>query len=188
MNAVLLNGICLQLGEKFMTDSKLKGLKLLILDVDGVLTDGSVIYNDKGEETKVFGVRDGLGIKLLMEAGVNVCIATGRHSEALHHRCRDLGIVHIFDGLKDKASILDLILNRTGVSAEEVAFIGDDLPDIPLMKKVGLAIAVADAHATVLENADMVTLAKGGCGAVREVSEMVLKAQGLWENILGRFL
>jgi len=171
-----------------MTVNKLQGLKLLILDVDGVLTDGSVIYNDKGEETKVFGVRDGLGIKLLMEAGVNVCIATGRHSEALHHRCRDLGIVHIFDGLKDKAAILDLILNRTEVSAEEVAFIGDDLPDIPLMKKVGLAIAVADAHATVLENADMVTLAKGGCGAVREVSETVLKAQGLWENILERFL
>jgi 3-deoxy-D-manno-octulosonate 8-phosphate phosphatase (KDO 8-P phosphatase) len=167
---------------------KLKDIKLLILDVDGVLTDGSVIYNDDGLETKAFNVKDGLGIRLLMEAGIHICIATGRRSQALLHRCKDLGIEHVFDGLSDKAAILDLIIDRTGVSAGEAAFIGDDLPDLPLMRRVGLSIAVADASEIVLENADMVTLAPGGQGAVREVSETLLKAQGLWENILKRFL
>ncbi len=168
--------------------NKLKNIKLLILDVDGVLTDGGIIYNDNRVETKIFNVKDGLGIRFLMEAGINVCIATGRRSNALYHRCKNLGIEHIFDGLGDKAAMLDLILDRTGVSAEQVAFMGDDLPDLALMKKVGLSIAVADAHKTVFKNADMVTLEKGGNGAVRETCEAILKAQGLWENILERFL
>lgn len=171
-----------------MSLNKLKHIKLLILDVDGVLTDGGIIYNDNGVETKIFNVKDGLGIRLLMQAGINLCIATGRRSNALYNRCKNLGIEHIFDGADDKAAILDLILDRTGVSAEQVAFIGDDLPDLALMKKVGLSIAVADAHKTVLKNADMVTSAKGGNGAVREVCEAILKAQGFWENILERFL
>jgi 3-deoxy-D-manno-octulosonate 8-phosphate phosphatase (KDO 8-P phosphatase) len=170
-----------------MTANKLKFIKLLILDVDGVLTNGSIIYNDKGEETKVFNVKDGLGIRLLGEAGITVCIATGRSSQALHHRCRDLGIVHIFEGVKDKSSVFDTILNQTGASAEETAFMGDDLPDIPLMQRVGLSIAVADAHKTVRAAADIVTSAPGGRGAVREVSEIILNAQGLWDNILERF-
>ena len=171
-----------------MSLNKLKHIKLLILDVDGVLTDGGIIYNDNGVETKIFNVKDGLGIRLLMQAGINLCIATGRRSNALYNRCKNLGIEHIFDGADDKAAILDLILDRTGVSAEQVAFIGDDLPDLALMKKVGLSIAVADAHKTVLKNADMVTSAKGGNGAVREACEAILRAQGLWENILERFL
>ena len=170
-----------------MVSNKLKDIKLLILDVDGVLTDGSIIYDNNGVETKVFSVKDGLGIRLLMEAGINLCIATGRSSNALNNRCKNLGIVHIFDGVSDKAAILDLILDRVGVSAHEVAFIGDDLPDLALMQMVGLSIAVADAHKTVLENADMVTSAKGGAGAVREACEAILKAQGLWENILESF-
>lgn len=170
-----------------MVSNKLKDIKLLILDVDGVLTDGSIIYDNNGVETKVFSVKDGLGIRLLMEAGINLCIATGRSSSALNNRCENLGIVHIFDGLSDKSAILDLILDRVGVSAHEVAFIGDDLPDLALMQMVGLSIAVADAHKTVLENADMVTSAKGGAGAVREACEAILKAQGLWENILESF-
>lgn len=168
--------------------NKLKNIKLLILDVDGVLTDGSIIYNDNNSETKVFNVKDGLGIRLLMNAGIKLCIATGRSSNALNHRCKNLGIVHIFDNVKDKAAILDLILNQTGVSATEAAFIGDDLPDLALMKHVGFSIAVADAHETVREHADMVTAAKGGSGAVREVCEAVLKAQGAWEDIVKRFL
>ena len=171
-----------------MSLNKLKHIKLLILDVDGVLTDGGIIYNDNGVETKIFNVKDGLGIRLLMQAGINLRIATGRRSNALYSRCKNLGIEHIFDGADDKAAIFDLILDRTGVSAEQVAFIGDDLPDLALMKKVGLSIAVADAHKTVLKNANMVTSAKGGNGAVREVCEAILKAQGLWENILERFL
>lgn len=168
--------------------NKLKLVKLLILDVDGVLTDGSIIYNDNGEETKVFNAKDGLGIRLLMEAGIEICIATGRSSKALFHRCENLGITRVFDGLKDKAAILEILFEQTGVSAEEIAAIGDDLPDLPLMKKVGISIAVADAHEIVCKNVDMVTSAKGGTGAVREVCEAILKAQGRWENILDRFI
>jgi len=168
--------------------NKLKLIKLLVLDVDGVLTDGSIIYNDKGEETKVFNAKDGLGIRLLMEAGIEICIATGRSSKALHHRCENLGITRVFDGLNDKTAIPGVLLEQTGVTAEKIAAIGDDLPDLPLMKKVGVSIAVADAHEIVRKNADMITLAKGGAGAVREVCEAILKAQGHWENILDRFI
>ncbi len=171
-----------------MVLNKLKGIKLLILDVDGVLTDGGIIYNDDSTETKVFNVKDGLGIRLLMEAGIHLCIVTGRRSNALLSRCKNLGIDHIYDGVGNKVDVLDTLLDRTGLSASEVAFIGDDLPDLSLMKKIGLSIAVADAHNTILENADMVTSAKGGHGAVREACEAILKGKGLWENILERFL
>lgn len=171
-----------------MVTNKLKRIKLLLLDVDGVLTDGGIIYNDNGMETKVFNVKDGLGIRLLMEAGIKICIVTGRSSNALYHRCKNLGIVHIFDGVNDKAAMLNPVLEKTRVEAEEVAFIGDDILDLPLMRLIGLSIAVADAHKVVLENADMVTTLKGGAGAVREVCETILKAQGYWENILKRFL
>jgi len=171
-----------------MVLNRLERIKLLILDIDGVLTDGGIVYNDNAVETKVFCVKDGLGIRLLMEAGINLCIITGRRSDALHHRCKNLGIDLIFDGIDNKAAIFDLVLDRTGVNAEETAFVGDDLPDLALMKKVGLFIVVADAHQTVLENADMVTSAKGGKGAVREVCEAILKARGFWENILERYL
>ena len=166
---------------------KLKRIKLLLLDVDGVLTDGGIIYNDNGAETKVFNVKDGLGIRLLMEAGIHLGIVTGRRSNALYSRCKDLGINIIYDGVRNKIDVLDALLDQTDVSAEEVAFIGDDLPDLALMKIIGLSIAVGDAHKTILDNADMVTSAKGGHGAVREACEAILKAKGLWGNILERF-
>ncbi len=167
---------------------KLKDIKLLILDVDGVLTNGGIIYNDNGVETKIFNVKDGLGIRLLLEAGLDLCIVTGRRSKALDNRCKNLGIDLVFDNVRDKAAIFDRILDQTSVSASEVAFIGDDLPDISLMKNVGLSIAVADAHKVVLDAADVVTSAKGGDGAVREVCELLLKAQGFWDRIVDRFL
>jgi len=170
-----------------MVLSKLRKIKLLILDVDGVLTDGGIIYDDKGSETKVFNVKDGLGIRLLMEAGIHLGIVTGRRSNALYCRCKDLGINLIYDGVENKIDVLDALLHQTGVSAEEVAFIGDDLPDLSLMKIIGFSIAVKDAHKMILDNADMVTSAKGGHGAVRETCEAILKAQGLWEDILERF-
>lgn len=170
-----------------MAQNKLKDIKLLILDVDGVLTDGGIIYDDDGNETKIFNVKDGLGIKLLMDAGIHLCIVTGRRSNALLIRCKDLGIDHVYDGVRNKVEVLDAILARTGLSATEVAFIGDDLPDLSLMKKVGFSIAVADADKTILEHADMVTSAKGGHGAVREACEAILRARGLWETILERF-
>jgi len=170
-----------------MVLSKLKRIKLLLLDVDGVLTDGGIIYNDNGAETKVFNVKDGLGIRLLMEAGIHLGIITGRRSNALYCRCKDLGINLIYDGVRNKIDVFDELLDQTGVSAEEVAFIGDDLPDLALMKIIGLSIAVGDADKTILDNADMATSAKGGHGAVREACEAILKAKGLWEDILERF-
>jgi 3-deoxy-D-manno-octulosonate 8-phosphate phosphatase (KDO 8-P phosphatase) len=170
-----------------MVVNKLKIIKLLLLDVDGVLTDGGIIYNDNGAETKVFNVKDGLGIKLLLDAGVLLGIVTGRRSNALYSRCKDLGIDLVYDGIANKIDVLDALLDQTGVSAEEVAFIGDDLPDLSLMKKIGLSIAVKDAHQTIRDHADMVTSAKGGHGAVREACEAILKAKGLWKDILERF-
>ena len=171
-----------------MTSDKLNHVRLLLLDVDGVLNDGSIIYDDKGVETKVFNAKDGLGIELLMEAGIDVGIVTSRASKALYHRCDNLGISLIFDGVNDKSGVLEGISKQTGIPAEEIAFVGDDLVDLPLMRKVGLSVAVADAHETLLENADMVTTARGGAGAVREVCEAILKAQGLWRKTLERFL
>ena len=171
-----------------MTQHKLKRIKLLICDVDGVLTDGTIIYNDNGSETKIFNVKDGLGIRLLMEAGIAFYIVTGRRSGALYSRCKNLGIDHIFDGVKDKAAVFDRILYQSGLAGSAVACIGDDLPDLPLMKKVGLAIAVGDAHEMVIKHADMVTSAVGGKGAVREVCEAILKAQGTWWSLVERFL
>ncbi len=164
-----------------------KRIKLLLLDVDGVLTDGSIIYNGTGDEIKNFGVRDGAGIRLLMKSGIKVGIVTGRSSNALLHRCKNLGIDLIFDGISDKGAVLNIILEKTGVSPEETAFVGDDLQDLPLMKQVGLSVAVSDASKTVQQWADVVTTGKGGAGAVREVCETILKAQGLWEKIMEDF-
>ncbi len=170
------------------TEQKLKHIKLLLLDVDGVLTDGSIIYNDNGVETKIFNVKDGLGIILLMNAGIKVGIITGRRSAALHHRCKNLGIDLIFDGISDKRICLEKIKEQTGISeTKEIAFVGDDLPDIPIMKRVGLAVAVNNAHQEVLNIADMITDSKGGRGAVREVCEAILHAQGLWEKATENF-
>ncbi len=170
-----------------MLENKLKKIKLLLLDVDGVLTDGSIIYNDSGEEIKVFNVKDGLGIRLLIEAGIQVCIITGRKSDALQHRCKNLGIDHIFQGVRDKGSLLDLIFKQTGAPSDETAFIGDDLLDLSIMNLVGTPIAVSDAHDSVIKKALIVTTAKGGKGAVREISEAILRAKGLWGKILKRY-
>jgi 3-deoxy-D-manno-octulosonate 8-phosphate phosphatase (KDO 8-P phosphatase) len=122
-----------------------------------------------------------------MEAGIGVGLVTGRRSDALHHRCKDLGIIHIYDGVSDKAAILKLISEQTNVAPEKMAFVGDDLPDLPLMRRVGVSIAVADAHEAVIEKSAWVTSAGGGAGAVREICEAILKTQGLWEKILGQF-
>jgi 3-deoxy-D-manno-octulosonate 8-phosphate phosphatase (KDO 8-P phosphatase) len=168
--------------------SKLKRIQLLLLDVDGVLTRGDIIYDDHGQETKVFNVRDGLGLRLIAEAGIKVGVVTGRSEMALKHRCKNLGIEHIFDGITDKAALLTRISDQTGVSAERMAYVGDDLPDLPIMTRVGVSIAVSDACDIVRQNAAMVTMSKGGRGAVREICETILKALGLWEQALKRFI
>jgi len=163
---------------------KLKDIQLLLLDVDGVLTDGSIIYSDEDSETKVFNVKDGFGLKLVMAAGIKVGLVTGRTSKALHRRCRDLGIRHIYDGVPQKAQLLGQIVLKTGISADRMAFVGDDLPDIPIMRRVGLSIAVADAHELVRDYSDWITAAPGGRGAVREVCDALLKACGKWDNLM----
>lgn len=164
----------------------LKRIRLLVLDVDGVLTDGYIIYHDDGRETKTFDVKDGFGLRLLKISGIEVCIATGRMSGALHHRCKNLGIELIFEGLRHKAAILDELIEKTGIPPEHMAFIGDDLLDLSLMNQVAMAVAVADAQKEVLQAAHAVTWSKGGRGAVREVCEAILKAQGKWGVLIER--
>ncbi|MDY0163886.1 HAD-IIIA family hydrolase [Desulfobotulus sp.] len=163
-------------------------IALLLLDVDGVLTPGTIIYNDAGEETKVFHVKDGLGLRLLMDAGIRVGIVTGRAAPALRHRLANLGITLIWDGVKNKAALIEEIQSRTGLSPQAMAFMGDDLPDLGLMQRVGLSITVADAALEVRERAGFTTRAPGGQGAVREVCEAILKAKGLWDALVDRCL
>lgn len=169
-----------------MTHAKLKQIEMVLLDVDGVLTAGEIIYADSGEQIKTFNVKDGIGIRLLKEAGIKVGIITGRKAEALRHRCRNLGIELLYEGIMDKAKALTEISQQTGVATDAMAYVGDDLPDLPVMKSVGLAVAVADAHDMVQACAHMVTQARGGKGAVREISEAILKAQNLWDNLIHR--
>ncbi len=159
---------------------------MVLLDVDGVLTTGEIIYSDSGEQIKIFNVKDGIGIRLLKEAGLKVGIVTGRKGEALRHRCRNLGLDLVFDGIREKDKVLDDITSRTGIKKDAMAFVGDDLPDLPIMKRVGLAVAVGDAHEIVRQKAHIVTKARGGKGAVREISEIILKAQGRWDKLIRR--
>ncbi|WP_022668505.1 KdsC family phosphatase [Desulfospira joergensenii] len=166
----------------------LENIKLLLLDVDGVLTDGTITYSDSGEQIKSFNSRDGLGLRLLMKAGIRAGIITGRASEALLHRCRNLKIDLIFDGVRDKALALETVMEQTGIQADEIAFMGDDLIDLPAMIRVGAPITVYDAPPEVKERARMVTRARGGKGAVREVCEAILKARGLWDTALEPFI
>ncbi len=169
-----------------MTKNRLQQIRLVLLDVDGVLTSGEIIYNDNGEQTKIFNVKDGLGIRLLKEAGIQVGIITGRRGKALQHRCDNLGIELIFDGIRNKDKAIDDIHADTGIAIEAMAFVGDDLPDLPAMKKVGLAVAVGNADPLIQKHAHIITQAPGGKGAVREISEAILKAQDLWDDLIQR--
>jgi 3-deoxy-D-manno-octulosonate 8-phosphate phosphatase (KDO 8-P phosphatase) len=162
-------------------------IELLLLDVDGVLTDGKVIFDDAGTQIKEFNAKDGLGIRLLSDYGVKVGIITGRSSQALLHRCQNLGITLLFQGVDNKAAAFMQILEQTGIPAECITFIGDDLPDLPILRRVGVPVAVCDAHEAVKSSAAIVTLAKGGQGAVREICDAILKAKGLWPEVIRRF-
>lgn len=166
----------------------LKRIRLLLLDVDGVLTDGTITYTDSGDQVKSFYSRDGFGLRLLMNEGIRVGIVTGRSSEALRHRCRNLKIDLIFDGVRDKEKALQEIMDQTGMKSDEIGFMGDDLIDLPAMAKAGAAITVSDAPAEVKARARIITKARGGRGAVREICEAILKAQGLWDKALKPFL
>jgi 3-deoxy-D-manno-octulosonate 8-phosphate phosphatase (KDO 8-P phosphatase) len=163
-------------------------LQLLIFDVDGVLTDGSLYYADGGEEIKAFNVRDGLGVKLVQSAGIATAIITGRRSPLVENRARDLGIRHVIQGAEDKAAAFAQLLANCGCGAEASGYVGDDVVDLPVFKRCGLAIAVADAHDRVKSHAHYVTQARGGHGAVRETCELVLAAQGKLETAMEAYL
>ncbi|HLS98700.1 MAG: phenylphosphate carboxylase subunit delta [Porticoccaceae bacterium] len=159
-------------------------IRLLLLDVDGVLTDGRLYYGNNGEELKAFHIQDGLGIKLLQRNGVRVGIITGRRSALLARRAAELGIDRVVQGREDKSRALDEWLAADPLPLHQIAFMGDDLPDLPVMARVGLALTVADCASTVAERAHWQARRGGGRGAVREAAEFILKAQGLFDGAI----
>jgi 3-deoxy-D-manno-octulosonate 8-phosphate phosphatase (KDO 8-P phosphatase) len=167
---------------------KAKKLKLLILDVDGVLTDGKLFFDNDGNEYKAFHARDGHGIKLLQQSGVKVAVISGRRSNSVAIRMRGLGIDHIYQGHENKVSAFYEIIEKIAVTPDQVAHVGDDLLDLPLMTRVGLAIAVQDANFAVKQHAHWCTELSGGCGAVREVCDFIMQAQGNFDDILSSYL
>ena len=164
------------------------GIKLLLMDCDGVLTDGRIWLFENGEEQKGFHTRDGLGIDLLHRAGLRSGIISGRKSSAVETRARGLGMSYVIQGHENKVRAFADVLAQAGVANDEVAFIGDDLNDIPLMVQSGLGVAVADAADESREHAHYVTKAPGGFGAVREVIELILKSQGRWDDLIKTYL
>ncbi len=158
--------------------SKAKKLKLLLLDVDGVLTNGSIILDNQGNELKAFHVRDGHGIKLAQRAGIIIGIITGRKSEAVNIRARELGIQEVHQGARDKIAAYEALIEKYGFRDDEVAYMGDDIVDRDIFKRVGIAVAVSDADPAVRPHVDMITNAEGGRGAVREFINFVLKNKG----------
>jgi len=167
---------------------KAKKLKLLILDVDGVLTDGKLFFDNQGNEYKSFHARDGHGIKLLRQTGVEVAVISGRKSNSVALRMKNLGIEHVYQGYENKQAAFYEILKKTGITPEQAAHVGDDLLDLPVMTRAGLAIAVADANFAVKQRADWCTTLAGGHGAVREVCDFIMQAQGHFDEILNAYL
>jgi 3-deoxy-D-manno-octulosonate 8-phosphate phosphatase (KDO 8-P phosphatase) len=166
---------------------KLKKIKLLVMDVDGVMTDGRIILDDSGREIKIFDVRDGHGIKLIQRYGIDVVLLTGRESQVVLHRARDLGINEVYQKVFNKEEVFAGILRGNNLDFFACAYIGDDVIDIPVLKAAGFSAAVADALDIVKKTVDYVTQNKGGRGAVREVCEMLLLAQGKWPEIAAKY-
>ena len=163
-------------------------IRLLIFDVDGVLTDGSLFIGDDGQEYKAFNSRDGHGIKMLIKHGVTVAIITGRTSRVVEHRMANLGVEHVYQGQLDKLPAYEKLASELGISAAETAYVGDDVVDLPVMRVVGLAIAVQDAHPLVRTHSHWQTASCGGRGAARDVCEMLLEAQGVLEQEMSSYL
>jgi 3-deoxy-D-manno-octulosonate 8-phosphate phosphatase (KDO 8-P phosphatase) len=162
--------------------------RLVIFDVDGVLTDGRLIFDDSGREYKAFNAKDGHGIKMLRASGVEAAVISGRKSAAVALRLESLGIQHVFQGQDDKNVAFDELCEKLSIRPEQVAFVGDDIPDLPVLVRVGLAIAVADAHYSVRQRADWCTSLPGGCGAAREVCDLVMQAQKTLEPSIQSYL
>lgn len=169
-------------------NARAANIKLVAFDIDGVMTDGGLHYTDDGHELKTFNVQDGLGVVLLRRAGIKVAIITGRTSNVVNCRARDLGVEHVFHGVGDKGAVSGQLLEQLGLQWSELAFMGDDLIDLPAMTRCGLAIAPANARPVVKERAHLVTEASGGKGAVREAIEFVLAAQGKLDAAFAPYL
>ncbi|MFO1372170.1 MAG: 3-deoxy-manno-octulosonate-8-phosphatase KdsC [Candidatus Competibacteraceae bacterium] len=167
--------------------SKAAQIQLVIFDVDGVLTDGRLYLGNDGNEYKAFHIRDGHGIKMLLDSGVEVAIISGRHAASVEQRIADLGIRYAYLGVQDKLAVFNSLLARLTLNAEQVAYVGDDLIDLPVMARVGLAIAVSDADPFVKQHAHWQTPSRGGCGAARDVCELLLEARGQLAAIRARY-
>jgi 3-deoxy-D-manno-octulosonate 8-phosphate phosphatase (KDO 8-P phosphatase) len=166
---------------------RLGKIRLLLLDVDGVLTDGRIQIDNNGVETKAFDVRDGHGLKLLQRAGFRIGIITGRQSQVVEFRARELGIELLFQGAKDKMVPYREVLDALGLKDEEVAYVGDDLVDLPILRRVGFAATVADGSEEVKPLVHYVTARSGGRGAVRELCDLLLKETGRWSEVTARY-
>jgi len=167
---------------------RISRIRMMIFDVDGVLTDGRIIYMDNGSEMKEFDVQDGHGIKLLQRAGIDVALISGRACRAVEQRAIGLGIARVYQGAKVKIEAYDQLLSDTGLKEHETGFMGDDLIDIPVMRRAGFSVAVPNGVQHIFPYAHYITKASGGRGAAREVCEMILQAQGLWDNVIKRYL
>jgi len=167
---------------------KASRVRLLIFDVDGVLTDGSLFVGDDGQEYKAFHSQDGHGIKMLIKHGVIVAIITGRTSKVVEHRMKNLGIEHVYQGQLDKLPAYEKLASDLDISAAETAYVGDDVVDLPVMRRVGLAIAVQDAHPLVRQHSHWQTPRGGGRGAARDVCEMLMEARGVLEQEMSSYL
>ena len=165
---------------------KAKDIKLVILDVDGVMTDGRIVIDDNGVESRNFDIKDGMGVVVMMMSGVEVAIITSKKSGAVRHRAEELKIKRFYEGIKKKTEPYEEMLKEMGITDAQVAYVGDDLVDLSMMKRVGLPIAVGDAVDDVKKCAAYVTRAHGGHGAVREVAELILKAQEKWDKVLSK--
>jgi 3-deoxy-D-manno-octulosonate 8-phosphate phosphatase (KDO 8-P phosphatase) len=165
-----------------------KKIKLIVFDVDGVLTDGGLYFTEDGAEFKRFNSLDGHGIKMLKDNDIEVAVITARDSKAVAYRMKNLGIAHFYQGQSDKVVAFSDLLQKLNLSADEVAYVGDDVIDLPVMTKVGFSIAVANAHDMVKQHADLITEKSGGHGAVREVCDFILKAQGKFDGAMKVYL
>lgn len=164
--------------------ARARRVRLAVFDVDGVLTDGRILLSDDGRESRAFHVRDGLGLKLLRAAGIEVAIISARRSRLVEKRMTELGVPHVIQGSDDKRAALDRLLDELGLGPDECAYTGDDLPDLAVMRRAGLALAVADAHPAVTARAHWVTRKPGGAGAAREVCDLLLAAQDKLDGII----
>ncbi len=169
-------------------EPNLADVKLLVMDIDGVLTDGGVIIHPDGSESKSFNVLDGHGIRMWHRAGLKTAVMSGRTAAATKHRAKQLRVTYVFQGCTEKVPAFEKLLKKSGVSADQVAYIGDDVLDLPVMRRAGFAVAVGNAVDEVKQHANYVTGRCGGCGAVRETIEYILKKTGRWTELMERYL